>query len=154
VKHCLYFEKQGQEESRSVLSPPCILTHCNASTLHTGIDRVAPVCKQENIEHITNGKPYVMHEVPDGHKANKRKTLNTAKNLPPHGFHSTYSCCVHVSHLIIEEGTDEKKLVGDIHAVQFISHVTSIFNRSVAAARAWLRKYLQLQDGFQERNSK
>jgi hypothetical protein len=86
-------------------------------------------------------------EFPDAAPVNGLKGKKTAAMLPPNCFHVQGKCCCHVYHLIVEDSMEEKLIIGDMHAVQFVTHLSSHFNRLIATARDALFQNMQLKDG-------
>lgn len=151
VRDIVYFQSGGSSREHSILSPPMILTKGNASTIAAALERASPLLSWGSLSsHFGNcreGDLYVVHEVPDGCKANRRKVLFSGLQSSENCLFCYILCCVHICHMILTEGSKEDKLVGDIHAIEFIAHIPHHYNKIVAAARAWLRQHISLKDG-------
>ncbi len=77
----------------------------------------------------------------------KRKLKVTGPFLPKECWYVADACACHVVHLIIEDSIDEVKLVCDVHAVAFITHVPSRFNHMVAKYRDYVLQFANTKQG-------
>ena len=98
------YEVGGEQRSHAILAPPVILTACTGSITYTAVDAASPVFGTSSLANIAeDSECFVLHENPDGHRANKRKTEFTARMLPRHGLFISFQCSCLTLHLIIED---------------------------------------------------
>ena len=121
---------------RDVLVKPCILQAGNASCTFSATEQACDSLSCDFINQVGNEFPYIIvHECPDQASANVRKVLATRAKLDGRVMHSWTSCTVHAAQRIVVTGTQEDRLIGDIHAIAFTCNLTSNREKLLAALR-------------------
>jgi hypothetical protein len=143
--HC---RLRGEKISRVSIHPACVVENTKASTLMTAVEAMNLDLSFAALNvHKHNVKVFMVNEVPDSARSVKRKLKATGPFLPKECLYVADACASHVVHLIIEDSIDEVKLVCDVHAVAFITHVPSHFNRMVAKYRDYLLQFANIKQG-------
>jgi hypothetical protein len=143
-----YLDESGKQCNRTFMCKPCILSKSNASTIFNALEQSNPVLDLESLAAIAERvKLVLISECPDGLPANGRKMKATHERLGSNILYVKGHCVGHVGHLIIEDGMSEKEVIGDMHAIQYIAHIPSTFNRMVATARRFILEHLELHSG-------
>jgi hypothetical protein len=132
----------GQSCHEEILNAPCVLAQANASTLYNALELVSPNLDRQSIHELSERvECFLMYECPDAVRSNGRTIKYTRIVLPDNCMHVGGKCSGHVGHLIVEDAIDEKALIGDVYALQFICHLASHFNTLVATAREFIFRH-------------
>jgi hypothetical protein len=126
-----------------LFSIPCFLEDAKASTIAAALRKVLPDVAPERIVELASEINHVfVSEVPDGAASNVRKKAWTAEffsDTPNIYYSPLRPCAAHRLNRIITSSTNEKRIVGDIHAV----HYSCSLQPQRASLRGSLRKRLE-----------
>jgi hypothetical protein len=122
----------------SFLTPPCILTRSNASTLYNACESVAPAMNVEHLKTLVSKRGFrcfLLEEMADSCKSNLRKVAQTQEDLSDvkNIFHVLGLCVVHIMRNII--CGQETAVVCDLYALEVVAHLPRHYNSMVACLR-------------------
>ena len=111
-------------ETQQVTNPQAMLEKGNASCTYGGLERAElamSVARLVDWARQDAGRVAILNDCPDNAKSNVRAKKYTASLLPANCLFDVNSCCaVHKSHGFLTKAIGEEKVVGHVHAVQFV----------------------------------
>jgi hypothetical protein len=132
------------------ICPPCVLGGTNGSVMFNALEKLCPGVDQHQIARLSGSRKLVMiHGFPDSCRANKRLLAHIEDLCASHPNVLVVfgSCTVHLVRLVIAGGSAEFAIVGDLYAVEYISHLPSHYNRMATCLRRYIRRTLELFPG-------
>lgn len=135
------------------ICPPCLLQRPSASCIYAATESASPVLTFQVLKQLALENPdkvIILSDVPDNAKANVRGKKYMSEELravPNLLYDSMSGCCVHKLHRFIAHVTGEEKVVGHVHACQFVMGIESRRRTLEGALRALVSRELHVFDG-------
>jgi len=135
--HLCSVANNGDVFSQGILGKPCFLQSGNASTIYEALRTVLPVVAIEQLREFSEKTPMVfLAEIPDGCGPNNLKRTKSDDDV--RGLKNVFSlplpsCCCHTLHNVFVAACGEKALIGDVHAVHYVSTLVPQRARMLAA---------------------
>ena len=117
---------------RSILVMPRVLPDQTASSIFSACETGIPEFRMEALNGLCGHLKYLLYtETPDGASAAERKGFGTANFLEriANAFYILLACVVHSVHRIVVSIVKEEKIIGDIYAAKYVSHLGTHFAR-------------------------
>ena len=131
------FSLVAKKLSLNLICLPMIVQAANASCIFGCIQQALPELTIEKLHVMCFAQKFILvGECPDAAKANVRAQLELIERLPDRCLHSRAACAAHQVHLTITSASEEKRIVGDVHAIAVVTAATSTQTRLQAAL--WL----------------
>ena len=109
---------------QEITQAPAILQRTSASCIHGAVEEASPSFSAAALSAWAEAEPArvgVLSDCPDNLGANKRNKKAVAASLPPNVLYDVYTgCCVHRLHGFVTKVIGEDKVVGHVHACQFV----------------------------------
>ena len=155
-RHSIAFQDEdGLEVNQHIVTKPFVLMAGTASCIFRAEQLGAEQINFNALFQIARSVPAIMvFECCDHCKANKRKVkrcadLVAAADAPGNLYYESSSCGSHDCHTIISEYNHEAQIIGDIHAVEYIAHLPSLYNMIVAGVHRFLLNNLVIHEDIE-----
>lgn len=155
-RHSIAFQDEdGLEVNQHIVTRPFVLMAGTASCIFRAEQLGAEQINFNALFQIARSVPAIMvFECCDHCKANKRKVkrcadLVAAADAPGNLYYKSSSCGSHDCHTIISEYNHEAQIIGDIHAVEYIAHLPSLYNMIVAGVHRFLLNNLVIHEDIE-----
>jgi hypothetical protein len=128
------------------LIPPTFIHRENSSNLHSAIEGLIPLLRVDSIKKFAAVLTYlVLTEVPDGAGACLRRkgfVIKACEAIPNVFVAPIKSCAVHMLHRIVCHVLNEKKFIGDVHAIDYTLALPAQRSAMLQVLQKWLEDTL------------
>ena len=126
----VHYRQHSEWHSGTILVMPRVIPNQTSGAIFSACESGVPLLSSAKIVQMCSKLRFMLlSEFPDGCSAHSRKLAATANRLPKNCFFVAGACAVHSVHRMVVSALPEGRLLGDVYACKYISHLSGHYNR-------------------------